>query len=213
MFTGVFQSVVTLLLAVAFYGQDVWLIHRYDPDRAEGTARSWSWTAFAIIMATIVILQPMVWPGTGWYVDAWWGLVLQLVGLTLMLAGLVLHWWARVHLRQFFGERIEYQPGQYLVDSGPYAYVRHPIYTAFYLCVMGLLLVNPALTTVIVTVYFFWDFGRAAREEEALLANRLPGYEEYMARTPRYLPALGQFLGTRGSGTHGRRHLPEPDNQ
>ena len=33
MFTGVFQSVVTLVLAVAFYGQDVWLIRRYDPDR------------------------------------------------------------------------------------------------------------------------------------------------------------------------------------
>jgi protein-S-isoprenylcysteine O-methyltransferase Ste14 len=137
---------------------------------------------------------------------------MQLVGLMLMLAGLVLHWWARVHLGQFFGERIEYQPGQYLVESGPYAYVCHPIYTAFYLCVVGLLLVNPALTTLLVTIYFFWDFCRTAREEEALLSERLTGYEEYLARTPRYLPALGQLLGTRGSSTHGRRNLPEPEN-
>jgi protein-S-isoprenylcysteine O-methyltransferase Ste14 len=59
---------------------------------------------------------------------------------------------------------------------------------------VGLLLVNPALTTLTVTAYFFWDFPRAARREEALLSGSLPGYTEYMARTPRYLPRIRQLL-------------------
>ena len=196
MYTGVVQSAITLLLALVFYAQDIWLMRRYDPDRADdGSARSWSWTIFAMVMAAIVVLQPILLPGFGFSTDAWWGLLLQIVGLLLMAAGLALHWWARSHLRQFFGERVEYQQGQYLIETGPYAYVRHPIYTAFFLCIAGLFLVNPAVTTLLITLYFFWDFARAARKEEALLGKELPGYTEYLARTPRYLPKWGRLLG------------------
>lgn len=207
MFTGISQSVVTLLLAMAFYAQDVWLIRRFDPERIEGSARSWSWTLFAVLMAAIVVLQPVLLPVLGFQTVAWWGLLLQMVGLALMIAGLALHWWARLHLRQFFGERVEYQPGQYLIDSGPYAHVRHPIYSAFFLCVIGLLLVNPAAPTLLVTLYFLWDFSRAAGKEEALLGEKLAGYDDYRARTPRYVPDLRQVLRVnRGAPGTGKLH-------
>jgi protein-S-isoprenylcysteine O-methyltransferase Ste14 len=188
MFVGAFQVAVTLGLAIAFYAIDVLLIRRYDPLRVEGSARSWSWTIFAVLMAAIVVLQPLLLPQLGLYTDAWWGLLIQVIGLLLIIGGLALHWWARVHLRQFFGERVELQEGQYLIETGPYAHVRHPIYTAFFLCITGLLLVNPSLTTLLVALYFYYDFPRAARKEEVLLGAELPGYKEYMQRTPAYLP-------------------------
>jgi protein-S-isoprenylcysteine O-methyltransferase Ste14 len=194
MFVGIYQSIITLLLAIAFYAADVLLMRRFDPARVQGSSRSWSWTAFALVMAAIVIAQPMLWPGLGLHTAAGWGLLVQGLGLLLMAAGLALHWWARLHLRQYYGERVEFQAGQLLVETGPYRYVRHPIYTSFFLCIVGLLLVNPALTTLLVTIYFFWDFPRAARGEEAMLADKLAGYREYMARTPRYLPRLGQLF-------------------
>jgi protein-S-isoprenylcysteine O-methyltransferase Ste14 len=194
MVVGIYQSVATLLLAVAFYAVDVVLIRRYDPLRVQGSSRSWSWTAFAVVMAAVVVVQPMVWPGLGLYPAAWWGLLVQGLGLLLMAGGLALHWWARLHLRQFYGERVEFQAGQHLIETGPYRYVRHPIYTSFFLCITGLLLVNPALTTLAVTLYFFWDFPRAARSEEGMLAQELAGYREYMAHTPRYLPRFGQLF-------------------
>lgn len=197
MLTGVYQSAVTLLLAAAFYAQDIYLIRRFDPDRVEGSARSWSWTLFATVLAAVVVLQPVLWPALGLYTESVLGLVIQAGGLLLMMGGLALHWRARWHLRQFFGERVEYQPGQWLVETGPYAYVRHPIYTAFFLCVTGLLLVNPALITLLVVLYFLWDFSRAARQEEALLTAELAGYKEYMCRTSRYLPPLSQMLKAR----------------
>jgi protein-S-isoprenylcysteine O-methyltransferase Ste14 len=195
-FVGVYQSAVTLLLATAFYAVDVALMRRFDPLRSEGSSRSWSWTFFAMIMALIVVLQPVVWPELGWYVDAWWGLAIQVLGLLLISGGLALHWWARLHLRQFYGERIELQPEQHLVETGPYTCVRHPIYASFFLCSGGLLLVNPALTTLTVAAYFFWDFSRAALREEVVLQEKLPGYVEYMARVPRYFPRFQRSPGS-----------------
>ncbi|MGD8517506.1 MAG: isoprenylcysteine carboxylmethyltransferase family protein [Anaerolineae bacterium] len=198
MLAGLYQSAVTLLLAVAFYTQDIYLIRRFDPDRVAGSARSWSWTLFAVLLASVVVLQPVLWPELGLYTSSALGLMVQFLGVLLMAGGLALHWWARLHLRQFFGERVEFQSGQWLVESGPYAYVRHPIYTAFFLCVIGLLLVNPALTTLLVVCYFLADFSRAARQEEALLSAELPGYDEYMRRTSRYVPRLRQILRSGG---------------
>ncbi len=188
MLIGIYQSIVTLAMIVAFYTVDVLLMRRYDRFRAHGSSRSWSWTAMALIAAIFVVVQPVLWPGLGLAVQARWGLWLQIMGLLLMGGGLVLHWWARFHLQQFYGERIEFQPGQYLVESGPYAYVRHPIYTSFFMCVIGLLLVNPSLPVLLVTVYFFVDFTRVARREESLLRENLPVYGDYMARTSRFLP-------------------------
>lgn len=194
MFRGMYQSLATLALALGYYSLDVWLMRRFDPARSEGSSRSWSWTLLAAVLAAIVILQPIFLPAIGFYTDAWWGLAMQLVGMATMAGGLALNGWARVHLQHFFGERVELQEGQHLVETGPYAYVRHPIYTAFFLCIIGLLLVNPALTTLAVTVYFLFDFPRAARKEEVMLSAQLAGYEAYMARTPRYLPSIWKIL-------------------
>jgi protein-S-isoprenylcysteine O-methyltransferase Ste14 len=41
-----------------------------------------------------------------------------------------------------------------------------------------------------VAAYTFWDFSRAAKQEETLLGERLPGYGGYMERTPRFVPRL-----------------------
>jgi len=193
MLVGIYQLISTLVMIVAFYVVDVWLMHRYDRFRVHGSSRSWSWTAMALIAGILVVAQPVLWPRLGLVTQAWWGLWLQVVGFLLMGGGLAVHWWARFHLQQFYGERIEFQPGQYLVESGPYAYVRHPIYTSFFMCIIGLLLVNPSLPVLLVAIYFFVDFTRVARREELLLRENLSEYGDYMARIPRFLPRFIRF--------------------
>jgi protein-S-isoprenylcysteine O-methyltransferase Ste14 len=190
MLTGVYQSAIILASVVLFYVVDFWLIRRYDPLRARGSSRSWSYTVLALIIGVLLVAQPVVWPGLGVSIAGTWGLVVQGMGVGLMAGGLALHWWARSHLAQYYGEREEVQPGQTLVEDGPYAYVRHPIYTSYFLLVVGLLLVNPSLFTLLAAIYAFVDFSLAVRREEPLLAAELPGYAEYMARTPRFLPDL-----------------------
>lgn len=190
MLGGIYQSAAILILLVVFYGVDVWLMHRYDPLRAEGSCRAWGYTVMASCAAVLLILQPVVWPGLGLHISGRWALVIQVGGLVLTLTALALHWWARLCLGQFYGEREEVQAGQYLVESGPYAYIRHPIYTSYFLFTIGLLLINPSLFTLAAVMYAFVDFSQAVRREEKLLSEKLPGYAEYMARTPRFLPRL-----------------------
>jgi protein-S-isoprenylcysteine O-methyltransferase Ste14 len=190
MFSGIYQSIVILATVVVFYLVDFWLIKRYDPLRAEGSSRNWVFTILIMPVLVFIVVQPILWPGLGLYVKAWWGMLAQALGLALIVAGLALHWWARTHLGQFYGEREEYQDGQYLIESGPYAHVRHPLYTSYFTCIIGVLLVNPGLITLLTVIYAFVSFSMATRREEKLLAEKLPGYSDYMARTSRFLPGF-----------------------
>lgn len=197
MLTGAYQSILLLAIFATFYVMDFWLIHRYDPLRAQGSSRAWDYTIIITLVVAFIIAQPLVLPGLGIRTNAWWGLLAQGIGVLLLIGALVVHGWARLHLRQFFGEREEYQPGQYLITSGPYAYVRHPIYTSFFMFAVGLVLVNPALPTLLTAIYGFIDFSQAARREEKLLSEKLPGYADYMTRTPPFLPHLLKRQGGR----------------
>jgi len=200
MLTGVYQSAAILATGILYYVMDVWLMHRYDSLR-EGSSRHWGYTAIVLVIMIFTTVQPIVWPGLGVHTDAWWGLLIQILGLMPIVGGLVLQWWARVHLRQFFYEGVELQPGHCLVESGPYAYIRHPIYISFFMLAIGSLLINPALPMLLGVVYAFALFLPMSTREEKLLAENLPGYADYMARTSRFLPRLRKHSGGKRSWT------------
>ena len=186
---GVFQAAVTLVTGLVYYAVDCWLIRRYDRDRAEeGTGRSWGYTAFMVLLLIALVLQPIFLPGLSLRLPGGWGLLVQVVGVALLMSGLGLHWWSRSHLRQFYAEDVTVQKEQVLVDTGPYRLVRHPVFTSFFAIALGLLLVNPAITTLGLVVYVFIDFTRAAGQEEALLLTTIPGYADYLERTGRFVP-------------------------
>lgn len=193
MLIGIYKSVTILIVLIIYYIMDIWLMHHYNQLRssAKGTSRSWPKTIAYMITGVFAIVQPAMWPQLGIHTDAWWGLLTQAVGLTLILGALALNFWGRLHLGQFYSEWTEYQPGQYLVDTGPYAYVRHPLFIAYLTLSIGMLLVNPALPTTLAVAYSILAFALAARREEKLLSRKLPGYADYMVRTPRFLPRLG----------------------
>jgi len=190
MITGVSQSLIILAIVVIFYGVDSLLIRHFDQRRAYGSSRNWGYTAIAVPCAIFLIVQPALFPGLGIRTQAWWSLALQIIGLLLLVAAFALYWWGRWHLGQFYGERVEIQPGQYLVTDGPYKYIRHPLYTAYFSMAIAMLFINPSLPMLLVVIYAFVDFSMATRREEKLLVEKLPGYADYLARTPRYLPRL-----------------------
>lgn len=191
MFIGVYQSLAILAIVIAYYLMDVSLITWFDKKRtAKGSGRNWRYTILIGSLVVVMIAQPVVLPWLGWHTEAAWGLVLQLIGLALNVAALGLQIWSRIHLRQFYAERVELQPGHVIVDTGPYALVRHPVFSSFFLHVIGLVLLNPSLPTLVLAVYAFWDFSRAATKEEVLLSKNIPGYSDYMTRTAKFFPRL-----------------------
>lgn len=191
MLTGWPQLVVILMTGIVYYAVDFWLIHRHDQLRREdGSGRSWGYTAIMLTILALLAAQPIGLPGLGVHIRGLWGVAMQALGVTAIIVALSLHWWARAHLRQFYAEDVVFQEGHKLVDTGPYHYVRHPTFTSFLMIALGLLMVNPALPTLLATIYAFLDFCSAAKKEEALLCERLDGYADYMRRTGRFLPQL-----------------------
>ena len=191
MLLGIAQSIATLLTILLFYTMDFALIRRYDKKRqASGSGRSWDFTFFIFLTVAALVLQPILFPLLSFRTNQTWGLLLQALGVILILVALALHIWSRVHLQQFYAERVEVQPEHKVIDSGPYAWMRHPVITSFFGIATGLFLINPSPLTLFALLYTIWDFGRAARQEEELLSKTLPGYADYARRTPRFLPRL-----------------------
>jgi protein-S-isoprenylcysteine O-methyltransferase Ste14 len=191
MLFGIPQAAATLITILAFYAMDFTLIRRYDKQRqASGSGRSWDFTFFIFCMVAVLVLQPIFLPQLSFRTTQTWGLFVQLIGVICIIAALSLHIWSRVHLQQYYAERVEVQPEHKVINTGPYALVKHPVITSFFGIASGLFLINPALTTLATLLYTIWDFTRAAQQEEDLLSKTLPGYADYARQTPRFLPRL-----------------------
>jgi len=191
MLTATAQALVPLLTILVFYALDFALIRRYDKQRsASGSGRAWDFTFFIFCLVAILILQPVFLPRLSFQIAAPWKMYIQLLGIVLLIESLALHVWSRIHLGQYYAERVELQPNHKVIDSGPYQLMRHPVITSFFGIAAGFFLINPAVTTLAALAYTLWDFMRAAKQEEDLLSKSLPGYADYSRRTPRFLPRL-----------------------
>jgi protein-S-isoprenylcysteine O-methyltransferase Ste14 len=77
-----------------------------------------------------------------------------------------------------------------LVKQGPYAHVRHPIYSGMLLEFGGLVLMVPTQAVALACVLGVGWILIQAKLEELDLLQRLPPYREYMERVPRFIPRL-----------------------
>jgi protein-S-isoprenylcysteine O-methyltransferase Ste14 len=191
MLHGISLTIVLAVIVAAFFVMDFYFMFRFDQNRNTG-GKGWAWdyTLFVAGIGLIVLLQPALFPQIGWTTTALWGIVMQVLGGVSVLLSFVLHIWSRQHLRHFYTERVEVQTGHQVVDTGPYALMRHPIITSFFFIAGGVFLLNPAVTTLLAFIYVVFDFNKAARQEEQLLGSTVPGYKDYMARVPRFFPHL-----------------------
>ncbi len=107
------------------------------------------------------------------------------------LACLVLGLWALSANRPGnFNIRPEPKADGQLVQTGPYRWIRHPMYTAlllFSLGCAGFVATLPAAGLTLLLLAVLW---LKASLEERLLCQRHPAYRDYMARSRRFLPFL-----------------------
>lgn len=112
-------------------------------------------------------------------------------GIAVTGAGIVLRQWAIRSLGPYFLCRVLVQPGQTVVSSGPYRWVRHPSYTGLWLEMVGVGLTtgNAAGIATCAVMPLISITGRINGEERELIAN-LPGYREYIQGRPRLVPYI-----------------------
>jgi protein-S-isoprenylcysteine O-methyltransferase Ste14 len=114
--------------------------------------------------------------------------------VALEAAGFAFCWWARVHLGRLWSSNVTRKQDHHVVDTGPYALVRHPIYTGILLAVLAVVVAKGTVIGIFGAALITAGLVMKARLEEAWLHSELgPSYDAYRQRVPMLIP----FLGTR----------------
>ncbi|MEO7570494.1 MAG: isoprenylcysteine carboxylmethyltransferase family protein [Croceibacterium sp.] len=130
------------------------------------------------------LMWPTLWPVTpvlGWSMEA------------VIVIGIAFAWWARVHLGKLWSGGIERMAEHRVVDTGPYALVRHPIYTGMILAAIGIAVIRATPWALLGAGLMALGFALKAKVEERFLEGEIGGYDAYRARVPMIVP----FLPTR----------------
>ena len=122
-----------------------------------------------IIVIVVVLVRLHAFRGHGAHSDVW----LVTIGLVLFVAGLAFAIWARLHIGRYWGTPMTTRQDTELVTSGPYRFVRHPIYSGILAAGIGTALAvswHWWIAVLLAGVYFIY----AAIVEERNLMEQFP---------------------------------------
>jgi protein-S-isoprenylcysteine O-methyltransferase Ste14 len=129
-----------------------------------------------------VLREPIVAPNAPFAIT---GVVLAWVGIGLAL-------WARWHLAENWSARVTIKEGHELIRTGPYAHLRHPIYSGLDLATIGTALVINRWACVVGAAIVIVAYWIKARKEEAMLAERFgEAFRQHCQRTGFLFPKFG----------------------
>jgi protein-S-isoprenylcysteine O-methyltransferase Ste14 len=154
-----------------------------------GGWRMWAGTRLAIAALIVLVLvdKPLL-RVFGAYQRALDALpALGALGAVLCALGVAVAIWARLSLGRNWGMPMSVKEAPDLVTSGPYAWVRHPIYSGIILAALGstFVILAWAAPLVILSGYFVYS----AKREERLMSAQFPDrYPAYVRRTKMLVP-------------------------
>jgi protein-S-isoprenylcysteine O-methyltransferase Ste14 len=115
-------------------------------------------------------------------------LVLEVIGVVVFATGIALAVWARIYLGRNWGMPTTQKDDPELVTTGPYRFVRHPIYTGILLGVLGTALATNLIGVIIVGLLGAYFYYSASVEEKNLTAAFPTEYPAYQASTKKLIP-------------------------
>lgn len=140
--------------------------------------RSWFYVAGQFGLLALLLLPP-------------WQLAWRPAGVTLLTASVLIGTWTLWFNRPGnFNVRPQPHESGHLVTSGPYRFVRHPMYVSLLLGAAGWAVCAGSWAHGVVVVLLVLVLNYKASFEEQLLLRRWPGYADYCLRTGRFLPRL-----------------------
>lgn len=153
-----------------------------------------TWRYRAAMIAGGILLVPVTGPLLGekaiWEINRAGMYALAAV----MLAGLSLTWWARIYLGPLWSSTITRKEDHRIIDTGPYAFVRHPIYSGLMIALVATAAAEGTLTALFGAALIILGVWLKARTEERfLLAELGPDiYGAYCRRVPMLIPFLSR---------------------
>ncbi|HXS29176.1 MAG TPA: isoprenylcysteine carboxylmethyltransferase family protein [Steroidobacteraceae bacterium] len=146
------------------------------------------WGAFGLLF----VMAPLPWPLNVRFVPFSEWQFWAAFGAALTLVGLLFTVWARVYLgRNWSGMFATIKADHELITGGPYALVRHPIYSGLMLAVIGTALAIGQWRGVFATVLAFIAIVHRMRVEEGFMRAQFGGaYDDYARRVPAFVPGV-----------------------
>jgi protein-S-isoprenylcysteine O-methyltransferase Ste14 len=115
----------------------------------------------------------------------------EILGIAVTVAGLGLAIWARGYLGGNWSSTVTVKVGHELVRSGPYRWVRHPIYSGLILAMLGTALERREWRGWLAVALLYFGFALKSRIEERTMKGEFgAAYDEYRRRTGAILPRL-----------------------
>lgn len=113
------------------------------------------------------------------------------IGAAATTLGILFAIWARVHIGKYWSATVALKSEHQLIRSGPYARIRHPIYTGIILAIAETGLAVGRYAAILAVAIYAVAFWFKARKEEALLAGEFgPAFNEHRRSTGFFLPKL-----------------------
>ena len=127
-------------------------------------------------------LYRQLWPSGLW--SFWIGAAITVVGLLFAI-------WARQHLATNWSNSVTIKQGHELITTGPYALVRHPIYTGILIGFLGTAIALSQVRGFVGLVLLFISFWAKLRTEEEYMRSQFgETYATYAHRTAALVPYL-----------------------
>jgi protein-S-isoprenylcysteine O-methyltransferase Ste14 len=118
-------------------------------------------------------------------------IVVRLFGFVLISLGLVLSMWAQYELGKYWVGGIGLHKRHKLVTTGPYRYVRHPLYAGMWLSGIGICLVSLNILYGLAALMFAFAYTVRVPFEEHLLRQKFKQqYERYESETGGVIPHI-----------------------
>lgn len=114
----------------------------------------------------------------------------QIFGLVIAVFGGCGYIVSILYLRHNWSVSAAIKQGHTLVKSGPYRFVRHPMYFFMTLVVLGSGLLISNFFTILYTPLVLFLYYLRAKKEEEMLKNALSGYDEYVKGTKMLIPGI-----------------------
>jgi len=158
--------------------------------REEGTASKIAAALGLLGFVAILVyaIKPVWLSWASWQLPLW----LRWAGVGIALLGFILLQWAQDTLGKNWSDTPRMIEEQSLITSGPYQYIRHPIYTAFLLILGSTLLIaaNWLIGTAWIGMTTLEVASRIGFEENLMLEYFGDRYREYMKHTGKLLPKI-----------------------
>ncbi len=182
---GVFFAIIWIAWVLSWIAAAFWRA----PTQKRAATRD-QWLSRVLILAGAVLLfhstRRILHEPRLWHVGYGGGDALAVVALL----GIAFAWWARIHLGPLWSGTVTLKQDHHVIDTGPYALVRHPIYTGLILSILATAAAQATATGLIGAAVIVTGLWLKARVEERFLTAELgtDTYGDYRRRVPMLVP-------------------------